>query len=70
MRTLREAGYMREAEIDNRLQGQLAATRMELREQARQLSEQLTASTEAAAREYAAQSAPAPEAPVSVDIQV
>lgn len=69
MRTLREAGYMREAEIDNRLQGQLAATRMELREQARQLSEQLTASTEAAAREYAAQSAPAPEAPVSVDIQ-
>lgn len=69
MRTLREAGYMREAEIDNRLQSQLAATRMELRAQAKELSETLTASVEAAAREYAAQSAPAPEASASVDVQ-
>lgn len=69
MRTLREAGYMREAEIDNRLQSQLAATRMELRAQAKELSESLTASVEAAAREYAAQSAPAPEVPASVDLQ-
>lgn len=69
MRTLREAGYMREAEIDNRLQGQLAATRMELRAQARKLSETLTASVEAAAREYAAQSASAPEVSASVDVQ-
>lgn len=69
MRSIREAGYMREVEIENRLQSQLAQTRMELREQAQQLSEQLTASTEAAAREYAAQSASAPEVAVNVDVQ-
>lgn len=71
MRSIREAGYMREAEIDNRLQSQLAATRMELRAQARELSEQFAASTEAAVREYAAQSVQpaAPPPPVSVDIQ-
>ncbi len=57
-RAIRESGYMRETEIENRLQSQLAQTRMELREQARQLGEQLTASAEAAAREYAAQAAP------------
>lgn len=69
MRSIREAGYMREVEIENRLQSQLAQTRMELREQAQQLSEQLTASAEAAAREYAAQSAGASEAAVNVDVQ-
>lgn len=69
MRAIREAGYMREAEIDEQLQSQLAATRMELRAQARELSETLTASTEAAAREYAAQSSPAPEASANVDVQ-
>lgn len=57
-RAVREAGYFRETEIENRLQSQLAQTRTELREQARQLGEQLTGSAEAAAREYAAQAAP------------
>lgn len=69
LRSIREAGYMRETEIDNRLQSQLAQTRMELREQARQLSEHFSASTEAAARQYAAQSAPAPEPAANVDVQ-
>ncbi len=69
-RAVRESGYFRETEIENRLQSQLAQTRMELREQARQLGEQLTASAEAAAREYAAQSAPeAPAAGGGVDVQ-
>lgn len=57
-RAIRESGYFRETEIENRLQSQLSQTRMELREQARQLGGQLTASAEAAAREYAAQAAP------------
>lgn len=69
MRKLRESGYLREAEIDNRLQSHLAETRMELRAQAQALNERLTASAEAAAREYAAQSAPVPEASASVDVQ-
>lgn len=69
MRTLREAGYMRETEIDNRLQGQLAETRIELRAQAQRLAEQFMSSTEVAAREYAAQSAPVPEVSASVDVQ-
>ena len=38
MRLIRERGYLKEAEIDNRLQSQLAETRMELRAQAQALS--------------------------------
>lgn len=72
MRTIRESGYMREAEIDNRLQNQLAATRMELRAQAQKLAEHLTPSVESAAREYTAQSVSVPPAEASgagVDVQ-
>ena len=70
MRTIREAGYMREAEIDNRLQNHLAETRMELRAQAQRLSEQMTASTQAAVRGYAAQAAPAPATEPAVGVDV
>lgn len=61
-RAVRESGYFRETEIENRLQSQLERTRMELREQAQQLAGQLARSAEAAAREYAAQAGADPGA--------
>lgn len=70
-RAIRESGYFRETEIENRLQSQLAQTRMELREQAQRLGEQLAASAEAVAREYAAQAAPdAGTAPAGAGVDV
>ncbi len=70
MRSLRESGYLREAEIDNRLQAQLTATEMELRQQTQELAESFISSQDAAIRQYAAQvpagsAAPAPE----IDVQ-
>ncbi len=61
-RMIREQGYMREAEISNRLAAQLTATQMELRQQAQELSAAVTASAEAAAQQYTAvsESAAAP----------
>lgn len=70
MRMIRERGYLREAEIDNRLQAQLAETRMELRAQAQALSDALTPSVDAAMQQYAAQTAPAPAAPSGGEISV
>lgn len=46
MRIIRESGYIREAETDNRLQDQLSATRMELRAQAQALSSAVSPSTD------------------------
>ena len=71
MRVIREHGYMREAEIDNRLQDQLALTRMELQTQMQQLS----ASTAASIAQYGGSamqtdstaSAEAPAAVVSIE---
>lgn len=57
MRRIRESGYLREAEVDNRMQSQIAAVDMELREQARKLASSLQPSMEAVARQYAADSA-------------
>lgn len=51
-RALREKGYLREAEIADRLAGQLTETRMELREQAASLG--VGVSAEAAAGQYQA----------------
>ena len=53
-RMIREAGYLREAEISDRLATQLTATQMELRQQAQQLANTMTASAEAAAQQYTA----------------
>ena len=65
MRFVREQSYLREAEIDNRLQAQLAETRMELRAQAQELAAAVPPSLESAAQQYTAQAAaaeaPAPE---------
>lgn len=70
MRMIREGGYLREAEIDNRQQAQMAKTQMELREQAQALASAVPPSLEGAVREYstAAQAAPPPAA--EMDVQV
>lgn len=71
LRMIRESGYLRETEIDNRLQAQLAQTRLELRAQAEKLAEHAAPSVEAAAQQYAAASSPVEAAPAaSVDVQV
>lgn len=68
MRMLRESGYLREAEINNRLQDQLQASRMEMRQQMQELSAQTQTSADAAVRQYAAAAAqPAPAPEISVE---
>ena len=74
MRAVRESGYFQEAEIANRLAGQLAATKMELRQQAEQLGQSVQASLDVAMQGYssAVETAAVAEAPVSapqVDVQ-
>ena len=74
MRAVREAGYFQEAEIANRFADQLAATKMELRQQAEQLGSAVQRSLDAAMQGYssAVETAVAAEAPVSapqVDVQ-
>lgn len=64
MRAMRESGYLREVQVDNRLQDQLAASRLELRSQMQELADKTQTSVDKAVREYAAASAapvPAPE---------
>ena len=51
---IRESGYLREAEISDRLATQLTATQMELRQQFQDLPASTTASMEAAVQQYAA----------------
>ena len=53
-RAVREKGYLREANIADRLAGQLTQTRMELREQAANLGASTSITTEAAAGQYQA----------------
>ena len=70
---IREGGYLRETEIDNRQQAQLAATRMELQQQMQAISDQYQPSPQLAAQGYAAQSAGGEVCPPSgggVDLQV
>lgn len=57
MRSIRENGYLRECEVENRQQDQLQASRMELRLQMQQLTESFLPSPEAVAQQYAAQAA-------------
>lgn len=53
-RMIREAGYMQEAQIADRLAAQLTATQMELRQQAQQLAAATAATVETAAQQYTA----------------
>ena len=72
LRSVRESGYIREAEMDNRTQEQLSAARLELRTQLQELTAATSGvSTAAAVHQYAAAQAvtvaeepavPAPEA--------
>ena len=53
-RMIRESGYLREAEISDRLATQLTATQMEFRQQAQKLADSMSASAESAAQQYTA----------------
>lgn len=69
-RVIRESGYLREAEIDDRFQQQLSATKMELRAQAQALSSATAASLNAAAQQYTATvSAAVPPPAAGIDVQ-
>ena len=70
MRIIREGGYLREAEIDNRLQDQLSATRMELRAQAQALASATSASLDSAAQQYSAAVSTAAPPPPAAEIDV
>jgi len=63
MRMLRESGYIREAEVDNRMQAHISAVEMGLREQAQSLASSIQPSVEAVARQYAAGSTETAAAP-------
>lgn len=70
-RMIRESGYLREAEISNRLAAHLTATQMELRQQAQSISAVTAATVDAAVQQYtttaaAADAAIAPPAAISV----
>lgn len=75
MRSIRESGYLRECDIENRLQDQLQQTRTELQLQMQQLCSEVgsSISPEAAAQQYSAQLAAgtygtaAPTAQVSIE---
>lgn len=51
-RMIRESGYMREAEVAGRLDSQLTATQMELRQQSLELAASAAALSESAAQQY------------------
>ena len=71
-----ESGYLREAEVDNRMQAHIAAVDMELREQAQKLASSFQPSMELVAKQYAADSAAMalpeelPAAPASGEIDL
>ncbi len=69
-RKIRESGYIKEAETDNRMQDYIAKTEMELRQQMQTISESFQVSSDAAIQQYTTQmpaeaSMPAP----SIDVQ-
>lgn len=75
LRSIRESGYIREAEMDNRTQEQLSAARLELRTQLQELSASTAkVSTGVAAQQYAAAQAvagaPEPAAPETAGLDM
>lgn len=65
-RMIRESGYLREADVDNRIQSQLAASKLELRNQMRDLNAAAPAPLDSAIQGYTASAvsetaAPPPE---------
>lgn len=65
-RMIRESGYMKEAEISDRLASHLTATQMELRQQAQELTAAAAASVESAVQQYTSTAAAA-AAPMPAD---
>lgn len=59
LRSIRESGYVREAEVDSRMQSYISKTQLELRNQAQALSAKIEPSLEAAVQQYAFASAAA-----------
>ena len=67
-RMIRESGYLREAEVDNRFQDQIAASKLEMRNQMQELIDQTKVPVEPAVQQYAAAAAePAPAPEISVE---
>ena len=65
-RMVRESGYMKEAEVSDRLASHLTATQMELRQQAQEVAAATTTSVESAVQQYTSTAASA-AAPVAVE---
>ena len=65
-RMIRESGYMKEAEVSDRLASHLTATQMELRQQAQEVAAATTTSVESAVQQYTSTAASA-SAPVAVE---
>ena len=67
-RMIRESGYLREAEVDDKVQSQLSAAKLALRDQMRELSDRFQPSVEDAVQQYAATAAePVPAPEISVE---
>ena len=62
-RMIRESGYLREADVDNRIQSQLAASKLELRNQMRDLNAAAPAPLDSAIQGYTASAASETAAP-------
>lgn len=69
-RVIRESGYVREAEIDNRMQAHMASTRMELQKQAQSLTAALQPPAETVARQYGETAAATPEVPAGGELDI
>ena len=67
-RMIRESGYLREAVVDDKVQSQLSAAKLALRDQMQELSDRFQPSAEDAVQQYAASAAePAPAPEISVE---
>ena len=62
-RIIRESGYLREADVDNRIQSQLAASKLELRNQMQDLNAAAPAPLDSAIQGYTASAASETAAP-------
>lgn len=69
LRSMRESGYIREAELDNRMQSYLASVEVKLRGEVQSLTASIQPSADAVAQQYAAVSVAA-EASVAGEIDI
>ena len=67
-RMIRVSGYLREAVVDDKVQSQLSAAKLAIRDQMQELSDRFQPSVEDAVQQYAASAAePAPAPEISVE---